>query len=478
METRNHHHGGSNVRRRDISTALVASAAGAAALLPRRAQSQTCSPPCYSQTAAETALGVTPTNTAYPPGHVYRYGTNTTPGTTDMTAAINVGANVCRQGNYTLQIPGDILLVSASLNFSGLNVLGLGSPFGGSGSITATSAQFDVITSTGLMTLTNLSVNGGWDNVSPGLSGDILSLKATAPAHPYVVTLINCSFAYAKKRAIYIERGGYTSFFHVHCLQAGLHALECFGLTTDPCTTIRDYGSSQFGGTPNGYGIKLTECASCAFHDSILEDTHGIQLNGTVNNEALTFDGVYQENTIGNAFFTDNAGGRGLTIRGCFGGNAACPPFALWQNVFYQGNSNLAEGPIPLANRIFSNSAGWSAVSATSDVTTGQLTLNPGTYRLSARAQVIINSGSGTITQLACTITNNASASGLSNSVSFFVEGADQTQSFGVNQDGSVSCFTVVQLTTMTTYYLRVHIALSGSISEGYVGFLRAELIE
>ena len=148
------------------------------------------------------------------------------------------------------------------------------------------------------------------------------------------------------------------------------------------------------------------------------------------------------------------------------------------QNVYYQGNSNLAEGPVPLANRIFSNSPGWSTVSATSDVTSGQLTLNPGTYRLSARAQVIINNGSGSITQLACTITTNASGSGLSNTVSPFIEGADQTQSFGVNQDGSVSCFTVVQLTAVTTYYLRVHIALSGSIIEGYVGILRAELIE
>jgi len=465
------------MHRRDISTALFASAAGAALLSPR-AQSQTCTAPCYAQTPAESALGVTPTNTTYPPGHVYRYGTNTTPGTTDMTTAINVAANVCRQGNYTLQIPADRLLVSSSLNFSGLNVLGLGSPFGGSGGIVATSAQFDVITSTGLMTLTNLSVNGGWDNVTSGLSGDILSLKATAPAHPYLVTIINCDFSYAKKRAIYIERGGYTSFFHVHCLQAGLHSLECFGLTTDACTTIRDYGGSQFSGTPNGYGIKLTECASCSFHDSILEATHGISLNGTVNNEALTFDGVYQENTIGGAFFTDNAGGRGLTIRGCFGGNASAPPFSLWQNVYYQGNSNLSQSPIPLAGRIFSNSPSWNSVTATSDVTAAQLTLGPGTYRLNARVQVIINNGSGTITQLGCTITTNSAASGLSSSVSPMVEGADQTQSFGSNRDGSVSCETVVQLTTLTTYYLRVYLALSGSIIEAYAGTLRAELIE
>lgn len=49
----------------------------------------------YPRTAAEIAEGVTPTNYAYPPGHVYRYGTNTTPGTTDMSAAFASAALVC-----------------------------------------------------------------------------------------------------------------------------------------------------------------------------------------------------------------------------------------------------------------------------------------------------------------------------------------------------------------------------------------------
>jgi hypothetical protein len=42
----------------------------------------------YPRTTAEIAAGVTPTNYWYVPGHVYRYGTNTTPGTTNMTTAL------------------------------------------------------------------------------------------------------------------------------------------------------------------------------------------------------------------------------------------------------------------------------------------------------------------------------------------------------------------------------------------------------
>ena len=51
-----------------------------------------------AQTAAETAAGATVVNTAYPVGCVDRYGTNTTPGTTSMTAAFQAAVNLARKG--------------------------------------------------------------------------------------------------------------------------------------------------------------------------------------------------------------------------------------------------------------------------------------------------------------------------------------------------------------------------------------------
>lgn len=42
----------------------------------------------YHRTSAERTAGVTPTNYQYPPGHLYRYGTNTTPGTTDLATSL------------------------------------------------------------------------------------------------------------------------------------------------------------------------------------------------------------------------------------------------------------------------------------------------------------------------------------------------------------------------------------------------------
>jgi hypothetical protein len=514
----------------------------------------------YARTAAEIALSITPVAFSYPPGHVYRYGTNTVPGTTDMTAVINTTANVCRQGGYVLQLPMDgKLLVSASLNFSGCRVQGLGNAFNSTAGIQATNAQFDVITSTGFTTMDSVWVDGGWNGATAGLTGDILSLKAISPAHPYLNSFSNCNFQNAKARGIYIERGGYTSLYHMHVLGCGLHGLECFGLNTDACTSITDSGGSQYGSTPYGYGIKLTECTQIGFYSTICEATCGLQFNGA-DNRLWTFERIYQEfqptpsftakidngsggagttltvtapamlaglgvgsqltgaGIAANTFITatgtgtggigtytvnnsqlvlneamtasilyvvDNSGGVGLIFRGCFGIGATMPftpstaAFQNWTGVYFQGNNGMSDGPIPLAGRIQTNGNGTNTVTVTSDVTAGQLTLSPGTYRLWGAVQTIVSSGGGTLTQLACQITTSSVASGLNNSLPI-TEAAAQTSSIGTNQDARVNCFTEVQVFAgaAVTYYLRAHIVLSGTITEAYSGLLRAELIE
>lgn len=482
------------MRRRDITTALVSSAA-ASAVLSRSAQAQSCTAPCYIQTPAESAIGVLPIDTQYVPGHVYRYGKNTTPGTIDMTQAINTAANVCRKGNYPLQLPGETMLVWSTLDFSGIYVMGLGSPFGGASLIQApppntpvpqgspyTTANFDIISTKGESTFYNFNVDGGNSNIQAGVTGDNFSLKAPATTHPYLISFINVGSTNAKRNGCYIERGGYTSFFHFHCLNAGLHGLQCVGTSTDMCTTIRDYGSSQFSGTPHGFGISLTECASCAFRDSILEQTGGIQLNG-VNNRAITFDGVYQENASyppAYPFITDNGSlGIGLVVQGCFAaGGGTVPALSGWQQVFFEGNAGLA---IPTGNRFFQGDGGQQFASATADVTAASMTLNPGTYLIFGTVQSIVNSGTGNITQLACNITTNSTGPGTANSTNgSFIPGADQqtyTPSSGIS-DLRVNCSTWMQFTSTTTIYLRSHIALSGSVTVGYHGMLNAVLIQ
>jgi hypothetical protein len=59
----------------------------------------------YPRTAAETAASITPTNYAYPAGHVYRYGTNTVPGTTNMAAALVSANTVAVASGLSIIIP-------------------------------------------------------------------------------------------------------------------------------------------------------------------------------------------------------------------------------------------------------------------------------------------------------------------------------------------------------------------------------------
>ena len=100
--------------RRDISMGLIAAAAGST--LVKEARAQSCTAPCFAQTAAELAAGITPVNTAYLPGNVLRYGTNIIPNTTDMTMAKqNALKQAGQTGGVSAYLPGGTYLVKSQL---------------------------------------------------------------------------------------------------------------------------------------------------------------------------------------------------------------------------------------------------------------------------------------------------------------------------------------------------------------------------
>lgn len=88
--------------RRDLSKALLASAAGTV-LLTERASAQTCVEPCYPQTAEEATAGVTPTDTAFPPGWSQRYGM-VGDGVTDNKSAFDRLVAACKGPTYCARI--------------------------------------------------------------------------------------------------------------------------------------------------------------------------------------------------------------------------------------------------------------------------------------------------------------------------------------------------------------------------------------
>lgn len=110
--------------RRDIYVGLVAAATGSTLPSLKAAQAQTCGAPCYAQTPAEAAAGVTPADYSCQPGNVLRYGANTSPGATDMSAAIQAAINQAAEATGApAHVPaGTYHVSSATLNLAS-NVL-------------------------------------------------------------------------------------------------------------------------------------------------------------------------------------------------------------------------------------------------------------------------------------------------------------------------------------------------------------------
>ena len=73
----------------------------------------------YPQTAAELAASVTPLNYYLPPGNVLRYGNNTTPGTTNMSAAFQAAVS----SNEEVYIPDGNYLCFSTINLQANSVI-------------------------------------------------------------------------------------------------------------------------------------------------------------------------------------------------------------------------------------------------------------------------------------------------------------------------------------------------------------------
>jgi parallel beta-helix repeat protein len=73
----------------------------------------------WPKTAAETSAGVSIVSYQYPPGDVLRYGTNTTPGTTDMTTVIQNALD----SNKEVLVPAGDYLITTQLTMNADNVL-------------------------------------------------------------------------------------------------------------------------------------------------------------------------------------------------------------------------------------------------------------------------------------------------------------------------------------------------------------------
>jgi parallel beta-helix repeat protein len=208
------------MHRRDISKALFASAAGAT-VISQRAQAQTCTAPCYPRTPEEIAAGVTPVNLTYPPGHLYRFGTNTTPGTTDMTAAAITWASV--GGELSLPVP-DTVLVKQSIPLVSNSTITLHP----AATLLTNVKDISILLAT---SLTNVLIQGGKLQLKAGFAG--------ANAHFGLVRLENCTYCTVQNvECIGAQWAGISLEHSDYCLIQGNHIRDTQG--TGSSTDIAD----------------------------------------------------------------------------------------------------------------------------------------------------------------------------------------------------------------------------------------------
>lgn len=324
------------MQRRDLSMGLIASVAGAA-VLPHVAQAQTCSSSGYAQTAAELALGVSPTNCAYPPGYVDRYGTNTSPGVTDMSTAFSTAFQVAGKtyalGSPATTYPGacsvrwgatGLYLLANPVNCTGIRGVVAYDETSGNGSsspqgitIGHSHHGFDLSGSTEL-SFYNLTATTAGGIVAQTLffmarnsSGSGAGLHRFCNIRtPTTATFTNVFYSYGSEENIYLNceiynaQPGSTCFNH-NCTNTSGYSSSFITIATGSQSNSvhRHSGGGYFNlgnsGSGNEVVFQLEGCANFTYRDGLWYCPNGlayVRVVGTgIASAFLTFDSIRGE---------------------------------------------------------------------------------------------------------------------------------------------------------------------------------------
>lgn len=156
-------------------------------------------PQFYPVNANETAHSIVPVNYFYPPGYVYRYAVNTTPGTTDMTTALNDTILAVGDGG-TVTWPDDLYKTTAPIlaeGIRGLTIVAAAGQYGFSGTrIHATHTGKAILSLVGSNSFTVGPVVLEGDQTTTPVTGLLLgrSSAASAGGHNFYGTTVGGYF--------------------------------------------------------------------------------------------------------------------------------------------------------------------------------------------------------------------------------------------------------------------------------------------
>lgn len=373
-----------------------------------------------------------------------------TDGVTDATSALNAAATYCRANKRKLWLRGTYQ-VSGTLDFSGIEVEGEGEE---STILQASSAQFNVIKTTGNSSLKGFTIQGGWDGSTAGQSGEGIHFDDSAGL-PYNVRLSDLSIQFCKRNGLNIRRTAYSSIHNVKVNACGLHAQSLYAVDgSDATTTVYYSGRNVFSDTPNGFGTRLENCININL-TGISEYTKGVEIAGN-DNRNINLIGYHQEHTAGSKFVTYTGSVIGHVILGCYGNGFSLPYSASVFKAFIRSNVGFDDPGMGDNGNVYIADGGEARVTAAGTVTAALVTLPAGTYSIDCALQTA-NTGSATMSGLWARLTTDFSAdANVSATNDNFV--FDSTGGPSLPIDSRVTFSRRITLTTEQGVYLRAYI--------------------
>lgn len=227
----------------------------------------------HPRTAAEISAGVTPVDYRYPEGNVLRYGTNTTPGTTDMKTAIQNAINVAEVAKGRVFIPEGRYYLSAQVTVDADDVVVEGA---GWGTVLETDANDRVIqvTNCANVIIRNLCVKGDANAATntnqQGVSfigvtnGLIENVRAEDISHDGIQVL-----------------GGNNRCTVSNCvsINAGDDGINVGGTSGSPTNDTKVIGCTVIGAANDGIHVSIDSARTAVVGNTIVDCTFGIGLN-------------------------------------------------------------------------------------------------------------------------------------------------------------------------------------------------------
>ena len=317
----------------------------------------------YPRTAAETAAGVTPTNYLYPHGFVDRYGTNTSPGTTEMGPAIRKALDCVPLTGGGIQFLKDQVYLTSAVIYIPQRIAGPASRVG-----ILIEGNNATLVGPGNGTITLLETGTG--TLSTGGATNWGLPPETAATIHYGTVIQNLRFTSCQqglklfnfiagcglynlffqdmKGAIWTNRSFYHCEQNIFTFLSGLGATDSIFLHEDNVNTIMFSGvHANSGSGTSGIGWQISGgTKACQYLDCSSENVAtGIKFNGQIL--GTTISSFYFEQTA-TAIDLGSQLKVGLNIEGCyFEGVTTCVTGDAWssgrwgQHAYISGNCGV-----------------------------------------------------------------------------------------------------------------------------------------